>query len=58
MLWLTISQGWKTLKLLKKRRTYLEFSNEHLFAVTKRPWFAEMTNFKVENFILNEFTWY
>lgn len=41
----------------KEKKIVEESSNEHLFVVIDRPWFADMTNFKADNIIINEFTW-
>lgn len=36
--------------MTKKERSIVKvFLDIHIFKVTKRPWFTNMTNFKVEN---------
>jgi hypothetical protein len=41
----------------KEKDIVEEFPDEHLLAITERPWFADMANFKVGKIIPEDYTW-
>jgi len=42
----------------KEKAIMAEFSDEKLFAVGERPWFADMTNFKADNIVPDDLEWH
>ncbi|MCI13910.1 hypothetical protein A2U01_0035033, partial [Trifolium medium] len=41
----------------KEKSITEEFPDERLFAISQRPWFANMANFKASNVVPREYTW-
>jgi hypothetical protein len=41
----------------KEKNIEAEFPDEQLLAVTERPWFADMANFKVGNLVLDDYSY-